>query len=200
VRGIPWDGASEDMGRRRELRLSLIGVCLTALVACEDGTGEFPPASATSPSPPASAFEPVSLAVTFTADPACSMLPQATRSRTYLATTSLSPLLTLRGASFAAPTGPWNVISQRTAGDSVEWSFQDPPIWEQLGSQEDLVIYGGPVRLVLEAGTTAPQPTAVPFWGRFSYCPDRGQGGGPDCAEPWIVCTSDRHVLSVGRQ
>jgi hypothetical protein len=78
--------------------------------------------------------------------------------------------------------------------------FQDPEIWELLSAEAYVVIYGGPVRIGLDTGTTNLQTGERPFWGRFTYCSKIAPDSYPECAVPEVSCESTHHTLTLVRQ
>ena len=78
-----------------------------------------------------------------------------------------------------------------STGESADFWFSDPPIWESLSEQSYLVIYGdahGPVG----SGTTV-----LPFWARFEYCPALEPDSYPECMVPVATCESRNHQLTL---
>jgi len=153
-----------------------------------------PPATAPpAPAPPGPA--PVSaISFTFSIDQACrSQFPEAVQQRSYRGTSGYSSTATtLTGADFVQSSGlTWNVVYRGTGESTSSWWFQDPPIWERLGEEGYLLIWG----------TSEYRNTSAygewPFWGRVTYCAARKTGAEPACAVPEISCQSDRHRLRV---
>jgi hypothetical protein len=181
-------------------RLALAFCTMVLALGCgghATGTG---PAAPTSPitanGPPDS---PPSLAgayqMTFSADAACSALPEAARTRTYGAIVSAS-LVTLTGATFGLPgvNYNWHTLYARFAGDDVQLYFQDPPIWELLSPSQYVVIDG-----LHATGSVRALPATLPFEGEFVFCADAEPDEYPECRVPEIVCRSDRHRLVITR-
>jgi hypothetical protein len=186
---------------------TLAAAAMLLLVGCGRDPGQTPAGPPTAPSPPSPAG-PVNqvgtIQVTFTADNACTALPSLARSRTYSATVGGgSGIFTLHGGTFGSSSSlgyPWNVIYQQASADTVGWTFQDPEIWELLSAEAYVVIYGGPVRIGLDTGTTNLQTGEWPFWGRFTYCSKIEPDSYPECAVPEVSCESTHHTLTVVRQ
>jgi len=142
--------------------------------------------------------------ITFTADTACSELPSIARSRTYSSVWPAgSPTMTLDGGIFgeSSPGGyRWNVVYANVRENVATLWFQDPEIWEHLDDESYLVVYGGPARVEMKAGTNEPQTSSWPFWGRITYCADAEPDNYPECAVPEISCESAHHTLTLVRR
>ena len=136
----------------------------------------------------------------------CTALPSEARSRSYSAeVVTGSPIIRLTGSTFGESSEPgypslWNVVYQRMSDDVDQWWFQDPEIWELLGTGSYLTIYGGPALVRLESGTMAPKTGEWPFWGRFTYCAQVEPDSYPECAVPEISCESRQHTLTLVRR
>ena len=134
------------------------------------------------------------------------MLPSIARSRTYSTTAVAgSQVISLSGGTFGGSSEPgypslWNVIYQNALDDADTWWFQDPEIWEHLSAESYLVLYGGPARIGLEAGTKNLQTGEWPFWGRFTYCAEMEPDSYPECEVPEITCESTHHTLTLVRR
>jgi hypothetical protein len=94
----------------------------------------------------------------------------------------------------------WNVIYQGQYGSALTWWFQDPEVWEQLGDGRYVVLYGGPVRIDREPGSTELRAGQWPFWGRFTYCAEMEPGSYPKCKVAPVTCESTTHQLAIVRQ
>lgn len=150
---------------------------------------------------PAPAPRSVNLELTFKADSACTELPAAARSRTYSAAVNTrTPLFNLAGGNFGGSSDPyysWNTIYQKLLNDEVDWSFQDPELWEFLTDDSYVVVYGGPAHVPVDAATMEPKTGDFPFWGRFTYCAEQEPDSYPECEVPAIACESFHHTLTV---
>ena len=146
--------------------------------------------------------------VTFEADAACTDLLSAVRTRTNTASfasqgsSATDYFGTLSGADFARgvpgsyPGYNWNVLSVRVLDDVAQIFFSDPPIWEHLPPESDLVIEGdeakGPVRA---------DSSHWSFAGSFTYCPAAERGDSyPECEVPEFSCRSQNHQLTLTRK
>jgi hypothetical protein len=138
--------------------------------------------------------------ITFTADAACTDLPSSARTRTYSASFDGSPLVYLGGADFARGSSTsypiWNVLYVRVSGDSATIFFGDPPIWEHLTPESDLVINGD------ATGPVDGDTSQWSFGGSLDYCPaaDRTEQSYPECEVPEISCRSRNHQLTLTRK
>jgi hypothetical protein len=147
--------------------------------------------SPTKPSAPVQPEVPASSTaeVTFTADAsACANLPSELRTRSFLVNTD-SYIWDLQRATFL-PTGSygkWN----RVYVSSTYIGFNDPPIWESIGPDGYLVIYGQ------AEGQALLTRSPAPFWARFEYCPSREPDDYPECKAPVITCESTNHQLLI---
>ena len=166
-----------------------------------------PMPSGQSPAPsPVLPLTPVSLTITFTADKACSQLPNVARSRTYTAVVEASaPFFNLSGGMFGGSSeagypSSWNVVYQKALDNGVDWSFQDPELWEHLSEESYVVVYGGPVRVALDPTIREPQSGDFQFRGRFTYCGEQEPDSYPECEVPEVSCESTAHTLTVVRQ
>jgi hypothetical protein len=148
----------------------------------------------------------VNLSLTFTADKACTQLPSAARARTYAAIVEAgAPFFNLTGGMFGKGTEAgypslWNVVYQHTVENAVDWSFQDPELWEHLSDESWVVMFGGPVRIALDPLTGDPQTGEWPFWARFTYCAEVEPDSYPECEVPEVSCTSAAHTLTIARR
>jgi len=141
--------------------------------------------------------------VRFEADPACKDLPADVRTRTYSASFSQTGgtfyLGALTGADFGrggTTSYPiWNVLYISVADDSAHVYLSDPPIWEHLTTDADLVIVGDAQGLV-RADTSR-----LALGGNFIYCPRREAGEDyPECEVPEASCWSQTHLLTITRK
>jgi len=140
--------------------------------------------------------------ITFEADGACASLPPAARARTYSGRFGGDDafVVTLHGAAFGAGMPPsytsWNAIYFQMRNDVAHIYFSDPPIWEHLTPDADLVIEGNDASGVLLADMTR-----WSYTGSFSYCadPERGEPY-PECGVPLITCQSQNHQLTLKRK
>lgn len=181
----------------------MMAVCSIALLTSCGGKGSpaAPTTSTTSAAsiPPATpALLPAQFQISFSADSACTALPAVARTRTYSATTNGngSPyLIELANATFGGGSYLWHTIYADVSGENARMFFQDPPIWEQLPSDQYLVIFGieagGPIREL---------PATLSFAGDFTFCAVAGPDSYPECEVPEIVCRSSEHRLTVARQ
>lgn len=133
--------------------------------------------------------------IVFTADSACSNLPAAAQSRTYLA--DITSTAELYGAKFGGSSDGsylWRTLYLGQFEDYARFFVQDPPVWELLPNDDWLVIWGD------AEGTVSPGTSTLPFSGMFMYCPRRGPGEDPACAVEGITCHSSRHQMSITRR
>lgn len=180
-------------------RLILAGTLLL-VVGCgrDTATGPLAPSPSTSQAIPAAGeFE-----LTFIADAACTTLPDVARSRTYLTSSTVNSPFGISGATFGKSSTPsynWNVIYQKTLNHAVEWWFSDPEIWELVGPDAYVTVYGGPALIDLEADGGL-KTGEWPFWGRFTYCPYREPDDYPECEVPVVSCESEHNRLRLVRR
>ena len=187
----------------RKLFMRLMVVCSFALLTACGGNANpaapTPPTTTTASSPPATpAPLPAQFQVSFSADSACTTLPAVARTRTYSATTNGngSPyLIELANATFGGGSYLWHTIYANISGDDARMYFQDPPIWEELPSDQYLVIYG-----IEAVGTIRELPATLSFAGDFTFCPAAEPDSYPECEVPEIVCRSNAHKLTIARQ
>jgi hypothetical protein len=84
------------------------------------------------------------------------------------------------------------VLNVWVADDSADINMSDPPIWEHVTPDADLVILGDAHGLV-RAGTLR-----LPMWGSFTYCPQPKSGEAyPECEVSVISCVSPTHLLTI---
>jgi hypothetical protein len=178
---------------------------MCVFIGCGSDMTTMPPAPPGAPSPVLPP-RPVNLSLTFTADKSCTQLPSIARSRTYTAVVEAgAPFFNLDGGMFgqsseAGYPSLWNVVYQKAVDNGVNWSFQDPEVWEQLSKESYVVLFGGPVRISLNPGTGEPQTGDFSFWGRFTYCAEREPDSYPECEASEISCESAAHTLTIVRQ
>jgi hypothetical protein len=142
--------------------------------------------------------------ITFTADAACRDLPSPARTRTYSAlfesAGSSRYVVTLRGADFARGSSSsysgWNVLYVGVFEDFASIWFSDPPVWEHLTPDSDLLIVGE-ARGTIRAGTSQ-----WAFAGNIAYCAaaERGEESYLECKVPEIICRSQDHRFTLARQ
>jgi hypothetical protein len=116
----------------------------------------------------------------------------------YSATTTGSGsayLIELAHATFGGDSYLWHTIYANFSGEIARMYFQDPPIWEQLPSNQYVVIYG-----IEAVGTIRDLPATLSFTGDFTFCADAEPDSYPECEVPEIVCRSNEHRLTVARQ
>jgi hypothetical protein len=129
--------------------------------------------------------------VTFTADAsACANLPPELRTRSFSADTGGYIWNLQKGRFLPAGSYGWN----RVYASDTYLGFNDPPIWESIGSDGYLVIYGQAEGQALLTASSAP------FWARFEYCPSREPGRNPECRVPVTACESTNHQLLIQRR
>jgi len=142
------------------------------------------------------------LELTFIVDDTCTALPDIARSRTYLTSSTVGSPLGIWGATFgksSAASYSWNTIYQKTLDQAVEWWFSDPEIWELVGPDAYVTVYGGPALIGLE--TNGELKTGEwPFWGRFTYCPEMEPDDYPECEVPVVSCESRHNRLRIIRR
>jgi hypothetical protein len=155
---------------------------------------------------PANFFEPASVTqIRFDADAMCTGLPPQLRSRTYAISFASRGgpwyIGTLSGADFgkalpgAYPGYDWNGLSVRITDDTAEFYASDPPIWEMLSAQSDLLIY------VSAQGIIQADALQWTFSGSFAYCADSERDEGyPECKVPEVACRSQSHRLTLIRR
>ena len=157
--------------------------------------------------------------LTFTADPACSSLPDEARVRTYPATVAPAPYLTAPastsfqvtagGATFL---GPFNGFHIGVAADYVGFWLDgghDPPLVEQL-SPSTYVAFSGTAGAAV--GPTPGSTISGPFDGWIEYCAMKSPMGGayncgssmvepiPGVAIVYAHCESKAHRLTLTRR
>lgn len=137
--------------------------------------------------------------VTFTADPACTQLPPAARSRTYNA--SIAPLLraneywgSLSGARFYYE----GAFTARVAGNAASFSTlpdgNDAIVHERLTDSTSIWI-----DFFARAAVDVPRVT-VPMFGHFAYCPDDDLSTVFSCRVARVTCTSAHHEFTLTRR
>src|SRR4051812_44638414 len=184
-------------------RMTVACCSMIFAIACSGGSTPGLPAAPSSQTPPVSPNAPPvpllpllgTYRMTFSADPACSALPEIARTRTYTATSNGS-LISLTGATFGRPGGgyDWRTLYAKFTGDDLTLFFQDPPVWELLSPTQHLVIEG------LEAtGSVRELPATLSFQGTFAFCGATEPDDYPECSVPEIVCGSTQHRLVIGR-
>lgn len=179
-------------------RIRLIGVAcvLVLLTACGgDRTAVSPvmPTAAVPPTRPASL--PNAFQISFSADPACTMLPEVARARSYSARV-VGDGIDLGNATFAGDGSYlWHTLYARFVEDVVHLYFQDPPVWERLTADEYVVIYG-----IEAVGTVRDLPATLSFTGSFTFCAKAEPDRYPECVVPEIVCRSADHKLTINPQ
>ena len=183
------------------MRRVLAASAILFLGGCARGTVRTPAGTSSTITAPSSPTASVPLtgtfAITFTADGACTQLPGVARSRTYSAAAGSPPIISLGGATFGEGVPgsySWNVLYGSVLGDVASLWFQDPEIWELIGPEGYVVIYGD------ASGPLNPQTSEWPFRGRFSYCPEVEPDSYPECEVPAITCESTHHTLTLVRQ
>ena len=139
--------------------------------------------------------------VTFVVDAACTDIPASARTRTYSASLEQAGsfyLGTLRGADFAQGSPPgysaWNVLYVSAFEDLAHVYFSDPPIWEHLTPESDLVIYGDAL------GAIRADSPPWSFAGTVGYCAEPEPDSYPECEVPEIVCRGQDHHLTFTRK
>ena len=142
--------------------------------------------------------------ITLDADVACRDLPSTARRRTYSASFTSTQgdradyyFGTLSGADFvrgAASYPDWNVLTVKLVEDVAEVFFSDPPIWEHLTRDADLVIDGQ------GTGTVRADTSHLSFAGNFLYCSAPIRADYPECEVPEISCRSQNHQLTITRK
>lgn len=180
------------------MRIILVAVVVGLFVGCGHGNPTAPTSGAT-PTPP---LPPVPTAarsyeVMFVADAACTDLPPVARRRTYVG--SGGPLLHLSGAEFGTTVGysSWDIIYLELSRDSAEAYLSDPPIWEHLTAQSDLVVDGN------AKTTLSGEASRLSFnFRRLHILPCGGPSGErvSKCQVPEIRCRSTNHQLTLSRQ
>jgi hypothetical protein len=138
---------------------------------------------------------PTAFQVSFSADPACTMLPPVARTRSYSATFGEYGI-DLGNATFGGDGSYlWHTIYAKLVDDVTHLYFQDPPIWERLTADRYVVISG-----IEATGTTRDLPATLSFAGNFTFCAEAEPDQYPECAVPEIVCRSNDHTLTINRQ
>lgn len=165
------------------MRPLLLATFVVLLGSCSRDGADVPTAPS-SPSPRISSAD-----VTFSAEPSeCSALPPEIRTRSF-SVNSDGFIWRLERSTFLPATGSykWN----RMYASDTYIGFNDPPIWEAIGPEGYLVIYG---QVEGQALLTA---SSAPFWARYEYCPSRQPGAYPACKVPVTTCQSTKHQLSI---
>ena len=133
--------------------------------------------------------------LTFTADPACTDLPDAARARRYWTEIKvLDPsrrTLLLSGATFVS--SAYSVIHMTSFDDFVSLAFgvsDELPIWETLDGGASVRLWGG------ASGTMTSQRSVLPVGGQFSYC----ESAANDQCIGGQSCQSSNHALTLVRQ
>jgi hypothetical protein len=163
------------------MRRLLVVTCVVFFGSCSRDGADVPTAPS-SPSQQVSSGE-----LTFAAGTMeCSDLPSEIRTRSF-SVRSDGFIWRLGGSTFLPTTGSytWNTIYS----SDTYIGFNDPPIWESIGSDGYLVIYGQ------VEGRGLLTASSVPFWARFEYCPSREPGSYPKCKVPVTTCQSANHQL-----
>jgi hypothetical protein len=183
-----------DENARYRIRLIGVACALVLLTACGgERTAASPvmPTAAVPPTRPASPL-PNAFQISFSADPACTMLPPVARTRSYSASVGENGI-DLGNATFGGGGSYfWHTIYTRFVEDVAHLYFQDPPVWERLTADQYVVIYG-----IEAVGTVRDLPATLSFRGSFTFCAEAEPDRYPECVVPEIVCKSTDHKLTI---
>jgi len=136
--------------------------------------------------------------VTFTADAACSQLPEVVRSRTYRA--SIPPGgsndygVTLSGARFHNLGGFIASVSGRSASFTTAPDGGEAVVHERLGESASIWIDFFARADAIDAPTGS-----VPMFATYHFCADDNGGGVFSCRVSRITCTSANHRFTLTR-
>jgi hypothetical protein len=136
--------------------------------------------------------------VTFTADAACTQLPEFTRTRTY--TASVTPTITnhyvfsLSGARFHKNRFEASVARRSASFYTVQDGY-DSVVHERLGDSRSVWI-----DFVARADAVDAPTISVPIFGNYAFCPDDNLVTTAHCLVPRITCTSSNHTLTMTRR
>ena len=136
--------------------------------------------------------------VTFTADAACTQLPEVVRSRTYRASIAgTAPNLyfvTLSGARFHNQ-GEFDAsVSGRSASFSTAPDGNEAVVHERLGESASIWIDFFARADAIDASTVS-----VPMFATYHFCADDNGGGVFACRVSRITCTSANHRFTLTR-
>jgi hypothetical protein len=137
--------------------------------------------------------------VTFTADAACTQLPEGTRTRTYSASvtpTSLNHyLFSLSGAQFHNNRFEASV-AHRSASFSTAPDGNESVVHERLSDSTSVWI-----DFFARADAVDAPTISVPMFADYAYCPDiDNPSHGFQCRVPRITCTSSNHTFTLTRR
>lgn len=161
------------------------------LSSCSSDSASIPttPSTPTQPVVPSGTRSPSD--VTFKADAAaCANLPPELRTRSFPVYTTDGHIWSFEGGTFLPTEGSYPNWNKAYASNSYI-GFNDPPVWESIGPEGYLVIYGQ------AEGQGLLTTSGAPFWARFEYCPAREPDEYPECRVPVIACESTNHQLLI---